>query len=59
MGVVIEQKYFDNLKALRNLLKAAIREHKERGGSHMISDEMEEVVHHITKAINILEWDDL
>ena len=59
MGVVIEQKYFDNLKALRNLLKASIREYEKQDGSPLIIDEIKEAVHHITKAIDILEWDDL
>lgn len=59
MGIVIEKKYFDNLKVLRNLLKASIREHKKQGGSHVIINEIQEAEYHITKAIDILEWDDL
>jgi len=59
MGLVIEQKYFDNLKVLRNLLKASIREHEKQDGSPLIIDEIKDAVHHITKAIDILEWDDL
>ena len=59
MTIVIEQKYFDNLKVLRNLLKASIREYEKQGGSQLIIDETKDAVHHITKAIDILEWDDL
>ena len=59
MGIVIEQKYFDNLKVLRNLLKASIREYEKQDGSPLIIDEIKDAVHHITKAIDILEWDDL
>ena len=56
---MIEQKYFDNLIVTKNLLQAAIEEHKKRDGSHIIINEMQEAVYHISKAIDILEWDDL
>ena len=59
MGIVIEQKYFDNLKVLRNLLKASIREYEKQDGSPLIIDEIKDAVHHITKAIDILGWDEL
>ena len=58
MSVIVEQAYFVNLKVLRNLLKATIREHEEQGGSQIIIDDIKDAVHHITKAIDILEWDD-
>jgi hypothetical protein len=59
MSVIIEKKYFDNLKVLRNLLKASIREYEKQDASPLIIDEIKDAVHHITKAIDILEWDDL
>ena len=59
MGVVIERKYFDNLTVLRNLLKAAIQDYEKQYGSQLMIDEMKDAVHHITKAIDILERDDL
>tara|TARA_B100001113_G_C21089102_1_gene613495 strand:+ start:265 stop:444 length:180 start_codon:yes stop_codon:yes gene_type:complete len=58
MSVIVEQAYFVNLKVLRNLLKATIREHEKQGGSQIIIDDIKDAVHHITKAIDILEWDD-
>ena len=59
MTVVIERKYFDNLTVLRNLLKASIREYEKQDGSPLIIDEMKDAVHHISKAMDILDWDDL
>lgn len=55
---MIEQKYFDNLKVLRNLLKASIREHERVGAPKVIIDEMQEALNLIIKAIDILERDD-
>ena len=58
MSVIIERKYFDNLKVLRNLLKASIREHERVGAPKVIIDEMQEALNLIIKAIDILERDD-
>tara|TARA_R100000005_G_C5003383_1_gene211639 strand:+ start:728 stop:907 length:180 start_codon:yes stop_codon:yes gene_type:complete len=59
MTIVIEQKYFDNLKLLETEMWTAIWEHEKAGASKVIIDEMKEAVNHITKAIDILERDDL
>ena len=40
-------------------MKASIREHEKQDGSQITIDEIKDAVHHITKAIDILEWDDL
>ena len=55
---MIEQKYFDNLKILEIELQAAIWRHERAGAPEVIIDEMQEALNHITKAIDILEWDE-
>ena len=56
---MIEQKYFDNLKVLRNLLKASIREYQKQDGSPLIIYDIKQAVRHITSAIHILVRGDL
>lgn len=55
---MIEKKYFDNLKLLENELQVAIWKHEKAGAPKVIIDEMQEALNHITKAIDILEWDE-
>ena len=56
---MIEKKYFDNLKMLEIGLCTYIRKHEKAGAPKVIIDEIQEALNHITKAIEILDWDDL
>ena len=55
---MIEKKYFDNLKLLETELQVAIWEHEKADAPEVIIDEMQEALNHISKAIDILEWDE-
>jgi len=55
---MIEKKYFDNLKMLEIELQTAVWKHEKAGAPKVIIDKMQEALNHITKAIDILEWDD-
>jgi hypothetical protein len=62
---MIEKKYFDNLKftftrlwMLETELQVAIWEHEKADAPKVIIDEMQEALNHISKAIDILEWDE-
>ena len=55
---MIEQKYFDNLKLLETEIQVAIWEHEKNHAPQVIIDEMKEALNHISKAIDILEWDE-
>ena len=54
---MIEKKYLDNLKLLETEIQVAIWKHENAGAPKVIIDEMQEALNHITKAIDILEWD--
>lgn len=56
---MIEKIYFDNLRVLKNLLKAAIRKHEEADSPEIYVDEIREALNHISKAIDILDRNDL
>ena len=56
---MIEKKYFDNLKILEIELQTAVWRHERAGAPKVIIDEMQEALNYITKAIDILERDDL
>tara|TARA_R100001015_G_C4598348_1_gene153438 strand:+ start:602 stop:823 length:222 start_codon:yes stop_codon:yes gene_type:complete len=56
---MIEQKYFDNLKLLETEIQVAIWEHEKNHAPQVIINEMKEALNHISKAIDILEWDEL
>ena len=55
---MIEKKYFDNLKILEIELQTAVWRHERAGAPKVIIDGMQEALNHITKAIDILEWDE-
>lgn len=55
---MIEKKHFDNLKILETELQVAIWEHENSDAPEVIVDEMKEALNHISKAIDILEWDE-
>lgn len=56
--MMIEKKHFDNLKILETELQVAIWKHEEADAPKVIIDEMQEALNHISKAIDILEWDE-
>jgi len=55
---MIEQKYFDKLKMLEIELQTEVWKHEKAGAPKVIIDELQEALNYITKAIDILEWDD-
>ena len=60
---MIDKKHFDSLKLLETELQVEIwkRETGSRGSQRVmieLIDEMKEALGHISKAIDILEWDE-
>ncbi len=64
---MIEKKYFTNkthevignLKLLKPEIQVAIWVHEKNHAPQVIIDEMKEALNHISKAIDILGWDEL
>ena len=55
---MIDKKYFANLKLLETELQVAIWKHEKSNAPVVIIDEMNEALEHISKAMDILEWDE-
>tara|TARA_R110002012_G_scaffold297082_1_gene494929 strand:+ start:646 stop:816 length:171 start_codon:yes stop_codon:yes gene_type:complete len=55
---MIDKKSFDNLKLLETELQVGIWTHEKADAPVVIIDEMKEALGHISKAIDILEWDE-
>ena len=49
----------DNLRMVATRLQVEIQRYVDLDGPPPIIDELKEVFNHITRAIDILEWDDL
>ena len=56
---MIDKKDLDNLKSLEIKIWLLLVEHEKNHVPQVIIDEMKEAANHITKAIDILEWDEL
>jgi len=55
---MIGKKHFDSLKLLETELQVEIWKHEKAVAPVVIIDEMKEALGHISKAIDILEWDE-
>mgnify|MGYP003668093361 CR=1 FL=1 len=56
---MIDKKHFANLKLLETELQVAIWNLKDSNAPVVIIDEMNEALEHISKAMDILEWDEV
>jgi len=55
---MIDKKHFDSLKLIQTELRVAIWKHEKNDAPVVIINEMEEALEHISKGIDILEWDE-
>jgi hypothetical protein len=52
-------EYKNNLKLFETEIQVAIWEHEKNHVPQVIIDEMKEALNHISKAIDMLEWDEV